>query len=92
MGIGNSSSANHKKSSIIKAILIQIRCPLKSKSSGNVNYEIELKSSNLKSKIVFTLQNRDPSNAEAVSIEKEFEIKKIHAEKVLKILFVLIIV
>lgn len=83
--MGNCSSVNHKKSSIIKAILIQIKCPVNLKSSGNVNYEIELKSPNLKSKIVFTLQNRDPSNTEAVSIVKEFKITKRQAEKVLNI-------
>ena len=84
MGACQSSSKKYKKSSQIKAILVQIKCPLKFKTSGNVNYQIELKSVNglLQKKIVFTLMNRDPSNSAAVSIAEEFELKKKQAEKV----------
>ena len=81
-------------SSKIKAILTQIKCPLKFKlkSTENVSYSIELKSASGKSmspRIFFTLENQDYQNREALFIEKEFEINRKNAEKV-RIFFLLV--
>lgn len=75
------------KKSRIKAILSQINIPLKYKSKGNVNFEIQLMSTteSFKIPIVFEVKNRNPSNKEDIFISNDFVIQENQAKKVLNI-------